>query len=216
MRVGTRSTRSSPTDPPSRFSPVTADTRAPLAFSCPTSLRAPTPLSSREPKGERPMPKTATPPKPKVEPAPAPPPVPEFMPGRARTHRILDIETIVDAKGNGRTLADLTAADRELVESVRRHGILEPILVRPTGQDDYEQSEIVAGHRRTDAAREAGLKDVPAIVFADMTEGEAAEARLVENLHRADLHPLEEADGYAALLQEAKATVPEIAARVGK
>ncbi|CAB1130272.1 site-specific DNA-binding protein [Candidatus Hydrogenisulfobacillus filiaventi] len=99
----------------------------------------------------------------------------------------------------------------ELVESVRRHGILQPLLVRPRGNG----FELVAGERRLRAARAVGLATVPAYV-RDVDDREVMEMALVENLQRADLNPIEEAQAYARLIQEFGWTQEDVAARVGR
>ena len=100
---------------------------------------------------------------------------------------------------------------RELVESVREHGVLQPVVLRKKG----ERLELVAGERRWRAAKEAGLGTVPAVV-RDVTDREAMEIALVENLQREDLNPLEEAEAFERLGREFGLTQEEIARRVGK
>ena len=99
----------------------------------------------------------------------------------------------------------------ELVASIREHGILQPVLVRPQG----EWYELVAGERRWRAAREAGLVTVPAVV-REMSEREAAVAGLVENLQREDLPFFEEADAYRQLLEEFRMSQEALATELGK
>lgn len=99
----------------------------------------------------------------------------------------------------------------ELVQSVREHGVLQPLLVRQAG-DGFE---LIAGERRLRAAQEAGLADVPAIVM-DVSDREALELALIENLQRSDLNLIEEAEGYRALAEKFSLTQEDIAARVGK
>lgn len=84
----------------------------------------------------------------------------------------------------------------QLVLSVKEHGILEPLLVRSLGEDQYE---LVAGERRFRAAKEAGLQDVP-VVIREFSDQEAREIALVENLQREDLNPVEETEGILQLL----------------
>ncbi|MCP3137136.1 ParB/RepB/Spo0J family partition protein [Pyxidicoccus xibeiensis] len=100
---------------------------------------------------------------------------------------------------------------KELTESIRVQGVLQPILVRKDG-DGYR---IIAGERRWRASQAAGLKEVPAIV-KDVTEVQAFELALVENLQRADLNPIEEAEGYKRLVEEFKLTQEQVSQRVGK
>lgn len=109
-----------------------------------------------------------------------------------------------------RNLGDLD----ELVESVREVGILEPLVVRPH-PDRPGAYENVAGHRRHRAASVVGLPTVPCIV-RELTDLEVLEVQLVENLHRADLHPLDEADGYARLIDNHGYTTEMTADRVGR
>ena len=99
-----------------------------------------------------------------------------------------------------------------LTDSVRELGVLQPILVRPLGAGRYE---LVAGERRWRAARRAGLATVPAIVRG-VDDRRSLEEALVENLHRQDLNPLEEAAAYQQLLDEHGLTQEEVAQRVGK
>ncbi len=85
----------------------------------------------------------------------------------------------------------------ELTESVKQHGVVQPILVRPFGTDHYE---LVAGERRYLAARAAGLTQVPAVV-REMNDAEALQYALMENLQREDLNPVEETEGILKLLE---------------
>ena len=105
--------------------------------------------------------------------------------------------------------------DREkleaLTESVRTHGVIQPILVVKKG----ETYEIVAGERRWRAAKAAGLKVIPAIV-RDYDRIKVMEVALIENLQREDLNPVEEAQGYKSLMQQFSMTQEQISERVGK
>jgi ParB/RepB/Spo0J family partition protein len=98
----------------------------------------------------------------------------------------------------------------ELAKSIREHGVLQPVIVRPSNG----AFELVAGERRVRAARLAGLQEIPAI-SEERTDAEVVEAQLVENLQRADLHPLDEADGYTRLMK-AGIGAEQVAKRVGK
>ena len=100
----------------------------------------------------------------------------------------------------------------ELSESIREHGVLQPLTVRDIGGNYYQ---IVAGERRWRAARMAGLQEIPASVI-DADDRKATELAMVENLQREDLNPVEEASGYKTLLSEYGMTQEEIAQRVGK
>jgi ParB family chromosome partitioning protein len=100
---------------------------------------------------------------------------------------------------------------RELTESIKVQGLLQPVLVRKDG----EGYKLIAGERRWRASQAAGLHEIPAIV-REVTEVEAFELALVENLQRADLNPMEEADGYHRLVEEFGLTQEQVAQRVGK
>jgi ParB family chromosome partitioning protein len=101
---------------------------------------------------------------------------------------------------------------RELVKSIEARGVLEPLLVRPIADNRFR---IIAGERRFRAAMEAGLTEVPCIEF-DVPENEVIEIALIENLHRKDLHPFEEAEGYAGLVNRHGYTQQRVADAVGK
>jgi ParB family transcriptional regulator, chromosome partitioning protein len=101
----------------------------------------------------------------------------------------------------------------ELVASLRERGIIQPIVARPVqGADVYE---IIAGERRWRAAQRAGLHEVP-VVIIEATDAEALQLAIIENVQRADLNPLEEAEGYRALIEEFGNSQDEIAKIVGK
>ena len=99
----------------------------------------------------------------------------------------------------------------ELAQSIKAHGIMEPILVRREGG----RYKIVAGERRWRAAQRAGLAEVPAVV-REASEREAFELALVENLQRADLNAIEEAEAYQVILETHRLTQEQVADRVGK
>ena len=99
----------------------------------------------------------------------------------------------------------------ELTTSIREHGILQPILVRPINGG----FQLVAGERRWRAARAAGMVDVPAVV-RELSDRDAAVLALVENLQRADLQFFEEAEAYRQLLEEFRLSQEELAEQVGK
>ncbi|MBP1620734.1 MAG: parB 1 [Acidobacteria bacterium] len=100
----------------------------------------------------------------------------------------------------------------ELAESIRRRGVLEPLIVRRTGTNRYQ---LIAGERRFHAALEAGLVDVPCIEM-EVSDQEALELALVENLQRKDLTPFEEAEGYRTLVEKYGYTHEQVAEAVGK
>ncbi|MGH2747592.1 MAG: ParB/RepB/Spo0J family partition protein, partial [Actinomycetota bacterium] len=101
---------------------------------------------------------------------------------------------------------------RELADSVVALGILQPLLVRAVAGDRYQ---LVAGERRWRAARQAGLDRVPVLVV-DTDEKGALERALVENIHRKDLNPIEEAMGYRQLIDEGGITQEELGERIGR
>jgi len=117
-----------------------------------------------------------------------------------------EIETNPDQPRSN--VGDLT----ELSRSIEAKGILEPLLVRPLPDGRYR---IIAGERRFRAAIEAGLTEVPCIEL-DVPDNEVLEIALIENLHRKDLHPFEEADGYQALASRHRYTQQQIADAIGK
>lgn len=100
----------------------------------------------------------------------------------------------------------------ELADSIRQHGIIQPLTVRKLASGYYQ---IIAGERRWRAARLAGLQEVPVIVM-EADDRKAAELAMIENLQREDLNPMEEAAGYQALMEQHHMTQEEAAQRVGK
>ena len=101
---------------------------------------------------------------------------------------------------------------QELADSIKKHGVLSPILVREIGLDKFE---VIAGERRVRASKIAGLKTIPSLVN-QKEDQEALEAALIENLQREDLNPVEEARGYDRLKREFELTQDEIAKATGK
>ncbi len=124
----------------------------------------------------------------------------------------------VTVDGNFRRHFD-EGAIKELAASIAEFGVLEPLLVRPTGEPGAATGRplyfLIAGERRLRAAKLAGLKEVPVRVM-EVDADRAAEIQLLENLHREDLGPVEEARAFAALLAQGKHTVESLADRVGK
>lgn len=100
----------------------------------------------------------------------------------------------------------------ELVHSVREFGVLQPVVVRKNSDGEYE---LIMGERRTRAAREAGLEKIPAVVRETADEDLLRDA-LLENLHRSELNPLEEASAYQQLLEDFGITQEELATRIGR
>src|SRR6266496_2781911 len=122
----------------------------------------------------------------------------------------LEIDTIIANANQPRKAFDNKTL-HELSESLKRTGVLQPIVVRRYGQ----QYQIVVGERRWRAAKLAGLSHIPAIV-REATDAETLELALVENLLREDLNPMEEAEAYQRLLTEFAWTQEELGQRVGK
>ena len=100
----------------------------------------------------------------------------------------------------------------ELVHSIREFGVLQPVVVRTNDEGAYE---LIMGERRTRASREAGLTSIPAIV-RDTADEDLLRDALLENLHRSQLNPLEEASAYQQLLEEFDVTHEELATRIGR
>ena len=100
----------------------------------------------------------------------------------------------------------------DLADSIREHGVIQPLLVRPLPTGGYQ---LVAGERRWRASRMAGLGEVP-VVIRELSDHEAMELALIENLQRQDLNPMEEALGYRSLMEEYQMTQEEVAKAIGK
>ena len=122
-------------------------------------------------------------------------PIAQVEPGLKQPRKRFDEETLAD-----------------LAESIRLHGILQPLTVRRLASGYYQ---IIAGERRWRAAKLAGLSEVPAIIV-EADDRKVMELGLIENLQREDLNPMEEAMGYQALIEEYGLTQEEAARRVGK
>ncbi len=125
----------------------------------------------------------------------------------------LPVEFIVANRNNPRR--DFSADELgELADSIRERGVMQPILVRPwPGEPD--RFEIIAGERRWRAAQRAGLHEVPVIV-REVDEREALELAIIENVQRADLNPIEEAEGYRQLTEQFEHSQSELAEAMGK
>lgn len=103
-------------------------------------------------------------------------------------------------------------AIEELAASIKEHGLIQPIVVKPLTNGTYR---IIAGERRWRACRMAGIERVP-VIIKDLAEQQVMEVALIENLQRQDLNPVEEALGYKALIDMYSLTQEQVAARVGK
>ena len=123
----------------------------------------------------------------------------------------LSINEIVPNKEQPRKTFDETAL-AELADSIRQHGVLQPLLVRPLANGGYQ---LVAGERRWRASRMAELKEVP-VIIKELSDTEAMEIAIIENLQREDLNPIEEAEGLQALIDKCGYTQEEVAVSVGK
>ena len=128
-----------------------------------------------------------------------------------KTSLYLPISQVESCAGQPRKQFDPDAL-ADLADSIREHGIIQPLTVRKL-QSGYYQ--IIAGERRWRAARMAGLDQVPAIVI-EADDRKAMELAMIENLQREDLNPMEEAEGYRQLMEQYNLTQEETAQRVGK
>ncbi|HEU4344168.1 MAG TPA: ParB/RepB/Spo0J family partition protein [Candidatus Binatia bacterium] len=122
----------------------------------------------------------------------------------------LDVDRITPSPFQPRRIFD-DAKIEELAASIRNQGIVQPLVVRPKG----DQFELIAGERRWRAAMRAGLKEVP-VVIREASDHEALQLALVENLQREDLNPIEEASGYRRLQDEFHWSQEEMAEKIGK
>ncbi len=124
----------------------------------------------------------------------------------------LPIEKILPNPHQPRTIMDDEEL-QELAQSIRAHGIIQPLLVIP--KNDRDEYVLIAGERRLRAAKLAGLQNVP-VIFRQANQQEHLELALIENVQRANLSPLETADAYQQLSSEFNLSHEEIAKRVGK
>lgn len=122
----------------------------------------------------------------------------------------IEIALIIPRDNQPRKLFDPQLL-QELADSIKEHGVLQPVLLRPLGK----RYQIVAGERRWRAAGMAGLEKIPALI-REMEDAEVAEISLIENLQRDDLSPIEEAMAYRNLLDEYRYTQEALAVRIGK
>jgi ParB family chromosome partitioning protein len=145
---------------------------------------------------------------PKVSDTPAATAAPEGTPS------VLRLDVLQPGKYQPRTRMD-EGSLYELAESIKAQGIMQPILVRPVGDPAAGRYEIIAGERRSRAARLAGLDEVPVLV-KDVPDEAAAAMALIENIQREDLNPLEEAQGLQRLTSEFGLTHEQAAQAVGR
>ena len=135
------------------------------------------------------------------------------VPGATFAH--IALAQIVPNRVNPRTVFDDEALS-ELIHSVKEFGVLQPIVVRPSGEKDGKPAfELIMGERRFRAAKEAGLVNIPAVV-RDTADEDMLRDALLENIHRANLNPLEEASAYQQLLQDFGITQDQLAEKIGR
>ena len=131
--------------------------------------------------------------------------------GRTTGVKVLSVDRIESNPGQPRTVFDEDAL-RELAASITEHGVLQPILVRPLGDNRYQ---LIAGERRWRATREAGIATIPALV-EEIDDDTALEISIIENLQREDLSPLEEATMFDRMVREHGYSIRKLAEKLGK
>jgi ParB/RepB/Spo0J family partition protein len=131
--------------------------------------------------------------------------------GRTVGVRTIPVDRIESNPQQPRMIFDVDAL-HELSASIREHGVLQPILVRPLGNNRYQ---LVAGERRWRASKEAGLATIPALV-EELDDDTALEISIIENLQREDLSPLEEASMYDRMVREHGYSIRKLAEKLGK
>lgn len=137
------------------------------------------------------------------------------LPPNATTVALLPLAEIAESPSNPRKHFDNIYLD-ELAESIRQHGVIQPITVRPNPTPGAPWPyQIVVGTCRARAARRAGLESIPAF-WRELDDKQALEIQVIENLQRRDVHPIEEADGYQQLMQRHGYTADGIATKIGK
>ncbi|TFV45691.1 ParB/RepB/Spo0J family partition protein [Blastococcus sp. TF02A-35] len=191
-----------------------APTPAPVAPPAPAAEPAAAPRPAEEPADASPEPEAAASPAPASPVSLVPPPAPEpdgavGVPGAQL--REVAVDDVVPNPKQPRQVFDDEALE-ELTHSVREFGLLQPIVVREAADGRYE---LIMGERRLRASRAAGLETVPAII-RDTTDDAMLRDALLENIHRVQLNPLEEAAAYQQLLEEFGATHEELASRIGR
>jgi ParB family transcriptional regulator, chromosome partitioning protein len=131
--------------------------------------------------------------------------------GRSTGIKVISVDRIESNPGQPRTFFDEDAL-RELSASIKEHGVLQPILVRPLGENRYQ---LIAGERRWRATREAGIATIPALV-EEIDDDTALEISIIENLQREDLSPLEEATMFERMVREHGYSIRKLAEKLGK
>ncbi len=132
-----------------------------------------------------------------------------------RKGRVMDLklDSIVPNKNQPRSRFKDNTLD-ELAESIKEFGVLQPIIVRKSG--DEEKYEIIAGERRCRATKKNGLETIPALIVEDVDDTSSLEMALIENIHRENLSPMEQAYCYKQLIDEFNITHQEMSKRIGK
>lgn len=128
--------------------------------------------------------------------------------------RLLPIELIVQSENNPRRFFSDSEID-ELAHSIKEHGVIQPIVVRPIKTDSNGRHEIIAGERRWRASQRAGLTEVP-VIIRDVDDKAALELAIIENVQRSDLNAIEEALGYQQLMDEHGYTQADLGDVIGK
>jgi ParB family transcriptional regulator, chromosome partitioning protein len=131
--------------------------------------------------------------------------------GRSTGVKVVAVDRIESNPNQPRMVFDVEAL-HELAASIREHGVLQPILVRPLGENRYQ---LIAGERRWRASREAGLATIPALV-EEIDDDTALEISIIENLQREDLSPLEEATMFDRMIHEHGYSIRKLAEKLGK
>ncbi len=125
--------------------------------------------------------------------------------------KLVELKDIKPSQHNARKTFD-EAKIKELSASIKEKGVIEPIIIRPANG----KYEVVCGERRFRASQMAGITTIPAVI-KELDDKQAIEYQIIENLHREDVHPLEEAEGYELLMKKhGYKTVEDIAVKVGK
>lgn len=128
--------------------------------------------------------------------------------------RLMPIELVVRSANNPRR-AFAEQEINELAHSIKEHGIIQPIVVRPVAGDQQGHHEIIAGERRWRASQKAGLVKVP-VIIREVDDKSALELAIIENVQRADLNPIEEGLGYQQLMEEHGYTQADLGEVIGK
>lgn len=144
-------------------------------------------------------------------PTPASAPMPAAPVSQQQSVRKVALTAITTNPWQPRTQFDTTSL-QELADSIKQYGVIQPLVIAPKGPDTYQ---LIAGERRLQAAKLAGLTEVP-VIIRQAEEQEKLELALVENIQRQNLNPLDEATSYQRLMTEFNLTQEEVATRVGK